>query len=84
MSQDLPRGTGWIEVICGPMFSGKTEELIRRLTRAVIARRKVQAFKPRIASRYDAEMVVSHSARRIPSTVIDKASEITKGKESLP
>jgi thymidine kinase len=67
---------GSLEVICGPMFSGKTEELIRRLKRAVIARRKVQCFKPRIDTRYDAEMVVSHSAQKIHSTVIDKADEI--------
>jgi thymidine kinase len=52
---------GTVEVICGPMFSGKTEELIRRLKRAVIAKRKVQVFKPRIDTRYDAQAVVSHS-----------------------
>jgi thymidine kinase len=67
---------GSLEVICGPMFSGKTEELIRRLKRAVIARRRVQCFKPRIDLRYDAEMVVSHSAQKISSTVIDSAHEI--------
>lgn len=67
---------GSIEVICGPMFSGKTEELIRRLKRAVIARRKVQIFKPRIDARYDAEAVVSHSAQKLRSTVIDRGEEI--------
>lgn len=67
---------GSLEVICGPMFSGKTEELIRRLKRAVIARRKVQCFKPRLDTRYEAEMVVSHSAQKIQSTVIDRAQEI--------
>jgi thymidine kinase len=67
---------GTIEVICGPMFSGKTEELIRRLKRAVIARRKVQVFKPRIDSRYDPEAVVSHSQQKMVSTVIGKASEV--------
>ena len=67
---------GSLEVICGPMFSGKTEELIRRLKRAVIARRRVQIFKPRIDARYDAEAVVSHSAQKLRSTVIDRASEI--------
>ena len=67
---------GSLEVICGPMFSGKTEELIRRLKRAVIAKRRVQCFKPRIDTRYDAEMVVSHSAQKIPSTVIDRVSEV--------
>ena len=67
---------GSLEVICGPMFSGKTEELIRRLKRAVIAKRKVQIFKPRIDARYDAEAVVSHSAQKLRSTVIDRADEI--------
>jgi thymidine kinase len=68
--------SGQIEVICGPMFSGKTEELIRRVKRAVIARRKVQVFKPRIDSRYDPDLVVSHSQQRMTSTVIDRADEI--------
>jgi len=67
---------GSLEVICGPMFSGKTEELIRRLKRAVIARRKVQVFKPRVDSRYDPEAVVSHSQQRFVSTVIEKAREV--------
>ena len=67
---------GTLEVICGPMFSGKTEELIRRLKRAVIARRKVQVFKPRIDRRYDDTAVVSHSQQRMHSTVIDHVSEI--------
>ena len=68
--------SGTIEVICGPMFSGKTEELIRRLRRAVIARRKVQVFKPRADSRYDPESVVSHSQQKMLSTVVEKASDI--------
>lgn len=68
--------SGSIEVICGPMFSGKTEELIRRIKRSVIAKRKVQLFKPRIDARYDAEAVVSHSAQKLRSTVIDRAEEI--------
>jgi len=67
---------GSIEVICGPMFSGKTEELIRRLKRAVIARRKVQIFKPRIDVRYDAEAVVSHSAQKLRSVVVDNAAQV--------
>jgi thymidine kinase len=58
------------------MFSGKTEELIRRVTRAVIARRKVQVFKPRADSRYDRDAVVSHSQRKIVSTVVDTAPQI--------
>ena len=69
---------GQIEVICGPMFSGKTEELIRRLKRAVIARRKVQVFKPRVDSRYDPEAVVSHSQQKMLSTVVEKAQDILK------
>ena len=67
---------GQIEVICGPMFSGKTEELIRRLKRAAIARRKVQVFKPRLDTRYDPEAVVSHSQQRILSTVVTSAREV--------
>ncbi len=67
---------GTLEVICGPMFSGKTEELIRRVTRAVIARRKVQVFKPRVDSRYDPEAVVSHSRLRVVSTLVDGAREV--------
>ncbi len=67
---------GTIEVICGPMFSGKTEELIRRLKRAVIAKRKVQVFKPRIDSRYDPEAVVSHSQQKMLSTVVASADEV--------
>ncbi len=67
---------GSLEVICGPMFSGKTEELIRRLKRAVIARRKVQVFKPRADSRYDPEALVSHSQQRMLSTVVEKAEDI--------
>src|ERR1700694_3825675 len=69
-----PQGT--LEVICGPMFSGKTEELIRRLKRAVIAKRKVQVFKPRIDKRYDESAVVSHSQQRMHSTVVERAEEI--------
>jgi thymidine kinase len=69
-----PQGT--LEVICGPMFSGKTEELIRRLKRAVIAKRKVQVFKPRIDKRYDDTAVVSHSQQRMHSTVVERAEEI--------
>jgi thymidine kinase len=67
---------GTIEVICGPMFSGKTEELIRRLRRAAIAKRKVQVFKPRIDNRYDEDAIVSHSQQKIVSTVIDKPRDI--------
>lgn len=67
---------GWIEVICGPMFSGKTEELIRRLKRAQIARQKVEIFKPMIDTRYHDEHVVSHDANSIPSTAVESSSNI--------
>ncbi len=68
--------SGWIEVICGSMFSGKTEELIRRLKRAKIAKQKVEIFKPEIDIRYDEEDVVSHDSRTIRSTPIQNASQI--------
>jgi thymidine kinase len=68
--------TGWIEVICGSMFSGKSEELIRRLRRAKIARQTVIAFKPRIDDRYDDEDIVSHDERRIESIRVSSAREI--------
>ena len=67
---------GWIEVICGSMFSGKTEELIRRLKRAKFARQKVEIFKPAIDVRYDDEMVVSHDANEIRSTPVPAAANI--------
>lgn len=67
---------GWIEVICGSMFSGKTEELIRRLKRAQIARQKVEIFKPLVDKRYDDEMVVSHDANEIRSTPVPAAANI--------
>jgi thymidine kinase len=67
---------GWIEVVVGPMFSGKSEELIRRLRRAEIARQRVQIFKPAIDSRYAANEIVSHSGSGIASDNISKASEI--------
>ncbi len=67
---------GWLEVICGSMFSGKTEELIRRLRRAQIARQKVEIFKPKIDTRYSEEHIVSHNADKIPSTVVESPQEI--------
>jgi thymidine kinase len=69
-------GAGFIEVICGSMFSGKTEELIRRLRRAVIARQNVKVYKPAIDRRYGDEDVVSHSAQRLPSKAVTSAEEI--------
>lgn len=68
--------SGWIEVICGSMFSGKTEELIRRLNRALIAQQKVEIFKPRIDKRYHEANVVSHNNNEIRSTPVDFASDI--------
>jgi thymidine kinase len=74
---DLRRNdSGWLEVICGSMFSGKSEELIRRLRRAKIAKQKVVAFKPVIDDRFDDEDIVSHDDRRIKSILIEDASEI--------
>ena len=70
------QGRGWIEVIVGSMFSGKTEELIRRLTRARIARQRVEIFKPEIDKRYDDVNVVSHNENYIRSIPIQNASQI--------
>lgn len=67
---------GWIEVVCGPMFSGKSEELIRRLRRALIARKRVQVFKPVIDVRYSANEIVSHADSRMKSEVVSNAGEI--------
>ena len=69
---------GWIEVICGPMFSGKSEELIRRLRRAMIARKRVQVFKPVIDDRYSADEIVSHGDLRMKSEVVQRAAEILR------
>jgi thymidine kinase len=71
-----PGRSGWIEVICGCMFSGKTEELIRRLNRALIARQKVEIFKPTIDTRYHDQKIVSHSEREIRSTPVNFANDI--------
>lgn len=67
---------GWIEVICGSMFSGKSEELIRRLRRAIIAKQRVQIFKPTIDSRYSDAEIVSHSEMRLPSISIVSSDEL--------
>jgi len=67
---------GWVEVICGSMFSGKTEELIRRLNRARIAKQKVEVFKPAMETRYDEEDVVSHDDNKSPSIPVQNASQI--------
>ncbi len=74
--------SGWIEVICGSMFSGKTEELIRRLKRAKIANQKVEIFKPRVDTRYDLQKVVSHDENSVLAIPIDaskKLLEMTEG-----
>lgn len=69
-------GTGWIEVICGCMFSGKTEELIRRLNRAIIAGQKVEIFKPAIDARYHRQLIVSHNQTSIRSTAVQFAGDL--------
>lgn len=71
MERHLYPRAGLIEVICGPMFSGKTEELIRRLKRAKIAKQRVVVFKPRIDNRYDEVQIVSHSSQKIPSIPVE-------------
>jgi thymidine kinase len=71
-----PRHAGWIELICGPMFSGKTEELIRRLRRAQIARQKVAIFKPVVDNRYGTNNIVSHSRQSIESFLVNEPREI--------
>jgi thymidine kinase len=68
--------SGWVEVICGSMFSGKTEELIRRLKRAQIARQKVEIFKPQVDTRYSEDEIVSHDSTSIRSTVIDTTGQL--------
>jgi thymidine kinase len=71
-----PRDTGWIEVICGSMFSGKTEELLRRLRRAQFAGLKIEIFKPAIDKRYSENRVVSHDEKSFVSTPVDNPSAI--------
>ncbi len=71
-------GTGWVEIIAGSMFSGKSEELIRRLNRARIARQKVQVFKPKIDERYSKEEIASHSGQTHDSTPVTTAKELMK------
>ena len=74
----LPTDTGWIEVITGCMFSGKTEELIRRLRRAQIAKQKVKIFKPKIDSRYSKNSIVSHNEQSLPSILIENIIEVVE------
>ena len=71
-----PKNSGWIEVICGPMFSGKTEELIRRLVRAQYAKQKVAIFKPKTDNRYSDDYIVSHNKRKIKSIILETSKDI--------
>ena len=71
-----PQRGGWLEVVCGPMFSGKSEEMIRRLRRAEIAGQRVLLFKPRIDDRYDAADVVSHAGVRMSAVPVDGCAEL--------
>ena len=71
-----PNGSGWIEVICGSMFSGKTEELIRRIKRAQIAKLKVAIFKPEIDNRFSINHIVSHDEQKYPSISVTSATDI--------
>lgn len=76
-----PNNAGWIEVVCGCMFSGKTEELIRRLIRAKIAKMNVKVFKPKIDKRYSETNIVSHSEMSLPCVVVENANDILKHAE---
>lgn len=76
--RNSPKNTGWIEVICGPMFSGKTEELIRRLVRAKIAKQTVTIIKPSLDNRYSEDYIVSHNQRKIKSIAINDIKDIEK------
>lgn len=74
-------GGGWTELIVGPMFSGKSEELIRRVNRAVIAKQRVQVFKPAIDNRYDAVAVASHNGRTVSAVAVQDIEGLKKGLE---
>ena len=73
---NVPHNTGWNEVICGCVFSGKTEELIRRLRRAQIAKQKVEAFKPKVDTLYSTEHITSHSEQSLVAQIVEDANEI--------
>ena len=77
-----PKNSGWIEVICGPMFSGKTEELIRRLVRAQFAKQKVAIFKPKTDNRYSDDYIVSHNKRKIKSIILESSKQIEDYKDN--
>lgn len=76
MFEESAKSPGWIEVICGSMFSGKTEELIRRARRSVLARQTVMIFKPEIDTRYSTEKVVSHDANELEAIPVKSPAEI--------
>ena len=82
MISPFAQDTGWIEVICGSMYSGKTEELIRRLKRALYGQQRVQVFKPQIDNRYDELAVVSHSQLKISATSVQHALQILQAVEA--
>ncbi len=75
---DSPKNTGWIEVIVGCMFSGKTEELIRRMRRAQIAKQQVAIFKPVIDSRFGTDHIVSHSEAKLQSTAVRSSADVLR------
>lgn len=79
MDERLPRGAGWIEVICGGMFSGKTEELIRRLRRAQIGKQRVAIFKPVVDDRYARREIVTHDRKSLSSQPVRHPREILDG-----
>ena len=75
-NRHLRPSSGWVEIVCGSMFSGKTEELLRRLRRAVIARQQVQLFKPAVDTRYGATTVASHNGLKWEATVVRDVTEL--------
>jgi len=79
-----PQGTGWIEVVTGCMFSGKTEELIRRLVRARYAKQDVRIFKPRIDVRYSDTDIVSHSKMSLKASLVEKAEDVWRLGQGIP
>ena len=82
---DLRRNSdGWIEVICGSMFAGKTEELIRRINRIKYAKKTCMVFKPNIDNRYDNVQVVSHKNNRVDDLAVDNSSEVRNHLKTLP
>jgi thymidine kinase len=81
--KEKPASTGWIEVVCGSMFSGKTEELIRRLRRAQIARQRVVIFKPAIDNRFSQEHIVSHNGSSLPSIRVQNSEDILSASEAF-